>query len=147
MATKRQNILNTIQEIIRAVTIGTALVFNSESVKIGAQPPNNLETASYPQCFIYSSRETRITEEQAVIGMETWEWVVFLEIWGSDDVLEDILNAIHSAMYANYKFDDIAEYSERIGIDFQTIDPTQQIESMVIPYRIIYRNINGNMEL
>jgi hypothetical protein len=146
MATKRQSTLSRIQEIIRAATIDGETIFDSDSVKLSKQPPVNLSTATFPQCFIYSGPETRLLDERAVIGKESWEWLVFLEVWGSDNVLEDLLNAIHSAMFADYKFTNTVEYSERIGVDFQTVDPTMQLESMVIPYRIIYRNAKGNME-
>jgi len=50
-------------------------------------------------------------------------------------------------MYANYKLGNYAEWSERMGVDFLTIDPTKQIEDMIIPYRIIYRHTLGDMEV
>jgi len=146
MATKRQTILSNIQTIIRAVAIDGEAVFESSSVKLSKQPPSELATATFPQCYIYSGPEQRVEDERAVVGKETWEWIVYLEIWGSDDVMEDILNAIHSAMFADYKFTHTAEWSSRIGADTQTVDPTYQIESMVIPYKVFYRNVNGNME-
>lgn len=146
MATKRQDILTRVQEIIRSVTINGETVFEEYSVKLDKNPPTDLATASFPQCFIYSGSETRFLDERAVIGKERWEWIVVLEIWGNDSVLEDILNAVHAAMFADNKFDNVADYSERIGVDFQTVDPTMQLESMVLPYRVIYKHAQGDME-
>lgn len=143
--TKRQNILETIQDTIEAIVDGDgAKVFND--VSIGKEPPNELENKSLPCCYIWSDRETRYTEgEEAVIGKETWEWFVIIEIWSLDKDRETLLNYIHTAMYNDYRIGNYAEYSERWGVDLFTIDPEKRLELMLIPYRIIYRHELGVM--
>lgn len=141
--TKRQSILNKIKTVIQSIP-------NFKTVEQGSAqiPTTDIETSPLPACFITSDRETKYLDgENAVIGSETWEWYVVLLVRAVDADLEDLLNLIHTAMHTNYKLGNYAEWSERMGVDFLTIDPTKQIEDMIIPYRIIYRHNLGNMEV
>ena len=141
--TKRQYILNKIKTVIQGIS-------NFKTVEVGSAKilTTDIETSPLPACFIYSDKETKYLEgENAVIGKETWEWYVVLLVRAIDADLEDLLDLIHTEMYANYKLGNYAEWSERMGVDFLTIDPTKQIEDMIIPYRIIYRHTLGDMEV
>jgi len=144
MSTKRQDILVSIKAILDGITLNGQRIFNS--VVLGRVPPSGTENVPYPVCFVYSDRETRITEGiEAVIGQESWTWNVVIEIWAGDAIMESLLKEIHEAMFANYKFDNLAEYSERIGVDFLIIDPSTTITAMLVPYQIIYRHPIGVM--
>jgi hypothetical protein len=145
MSTKRQITLNNIKNIITNITSGGNVLF--KHVGITRIPPTELDTVAFPAAFIYSDRETKFFDgENAVIGSETWDWSIIIEVWAQDKDMEDILNSIHSAMYADYKFSNTVEWSERVGVELFTIDPTRSVEAMLVPYRVIYRNILGNME-
>lgn len=142
--TKRQNILAAIKTIVEGITSGGSRVF--PYVDINKIPPTELETVPFPACFIYSDREMKYTEgENAVIGSETWEWYIMLEVWALDKDMETLLSDLHTAMYANYDFDENAEWSERMGIDFYTVDPEMRLEAMVLPFRVVYRHNLGDM--
>lgn len=144
MSTKRQTILARIDTDITAITSGGSTVFKTVDVK---RPTiADLETASLPACYIYSDREARVPEgNDYVIGKETWEWFIVLEVWAMDSDMEDLLNKIHTAMYADYKLNDNVSWSEREGVDFFVIEPDQRLEGMVIPYRVVYRHSLGDM--
>jgi len=142
--TKRQDILNKIKEIIEAVQLDGLTLFNS--VKTTRMPPSDIETTAFPVCYVYSDRETLLVEgEKAVIGQETYDWFIMLEVWASDTEMEDILQVIHNAMAANYKFSNLASFSERLGVDFMIVDPSTQLTAMLIPYHIVYRHSFGAM--
>lgn len=144
MSTKRQVILERIGEIIRGITSDSSVVF--KHVSTSKIPPVSLETVALPACFVYSGAETKVNSgSEAAIGSETWSWIVTLEVWGQDSVMESLLNLIHSAMYNDYTFNNNAEWSERIGVDFLIVDPTQQLEVMLINYNVIYRHTLGDM--
>lgn len=141
---KRQTILAAVKTILEGITSGG--VRTIPHVEISKIPPVDLETVALPCCFIYSDRETKYLEgDNAVIGSETWEWYIMLEVWALDKEMETLLSSIHSAMYANYEFTNTAEWSERMGVDFYTVDVEQRLEAMIIPYRVIYRHQLGSM--
>jgi hypothetical protein len=145
MATTRQDILTVIKSTIEGI-VASNDVRRFKSVILGRMPPSNTQNVPYPTCFIYSDRETRIDEGiEAVIGMETWSWMVVLEVWASDAIMESLLNDIHTAMYTNRYFSNHACYSERVGIDFLIVDASNQITAMLVPYRIVYRHKLGDM--
>jgi len=144
MSTKRQIILEEIKKLLEGIVDNTGKrIF--PHVEVSRIPPTSLDTVPYPTIFIYSDRETRLEDDRAVNRQETWEWFIVLEVWAYDKDMEDLLNYIHTAMYANYRFSNTAEYSSRMGVDFFTLDPTKRLESMAISYRVIYRHSLGNM--
>lgn len=143
--TTRQNILNSIKTTLEAIVDGDS-VARFKNVTLGRIPSISLDTTPLPCIIVYTEREERIQEgEEAVIGKESWDWTVILEVWAYDKDSEDVLNWIHTAMYANYKFDNYAIYSERMGVDFLTIDAENRLDAMLIPYRIVYRHTLGAM--
>jgi len=110
------------------------------------QSPINLDTVPLPAIFYYSGREIRLeSDDRAVIGKENWEWYITLEVWAQNTDMEELLEDIHEALYSNYTLGRHAEWSERMGVDFVTIDPAEHLQAMVIPYRVIYRHNLGNM--
>lgn len=144
MSTKRENILKAVGTIISGIKSEGKTVF--KTVTVAKIPPVELETVAFPACFIYSGGETKLVEgNSAVVGSETWDWNIILEVWAMDIQMETLLNLIHSAMFADYKLDNNAEWSERIGVDFMVVDPTRQIEAMFITYRVLYRHLLGDM--
>jgi len=144
LSTKRQDILARIKTDIEAITDDSDnTVF--KFVDITKIPPTSLDVVPFPSCFIYSDRETRLEDDRAVIGRENWEWYVILEVWALDKDMEELLEYLHEKLFSDYTLNSLASYCERMGVDFFTIEPTRRLESMVIPYRILYRHTQGDM--
>lgn len=142
--TTRQQILDELKRLMEeAADDSSSPLF--KQVELTRTAPPDLETISLPACFIYSDREFRLEDDKAVIGKETWEWFVVIEVWAMYEELETILKFIHAKIYDNYTIGGYVNWAERTGVDFLTIDPTRNIESMAIPYRIIYRHTSGAM--
>lgn len=144
MATTRQNILDTIKTMLEAIVDANGTTVFKD-VSIGKESLTELENKSLPCCYIWSDKEVRLEDDESVIGKETWEWFIIIEVWALDKTMESLLNYIHTAMYADYKFNNYASYSERWGADFLTIDPEKRLEIMMVPYRIVYRHTLGVM--
>jgi len=142
--TTRQHILDKIKSLLEEIADDSSN-FIFKQVEITRTTPPNIETVPLPACFIYSDREYRVEDERAVVGKETWEWYVILEVWALYEDLEKILQFIHNKIFENYSLGDYASWAERMGIDFYTISPDRDVESMAIPYRILYRHTNGVM--
>lgn len=142
--TVRQEILAEIKTTLENIVDSS---YNQVFKFVGdTKSPINLDTVPLPAIFYYSGREIRIeTDDRAVIGKENWEWYITLEVWAQDMDMEELLEYIHEALYANYVLGNHAEWCERMGVDFFTIDPNEQLQAMVIPYRVIYRHNLGNM--
>jgi hypothetical protein len=138
MATKRQDILDRIKVLIDGITT----VKGSE---INKSTPVDIETIPLPYVFIFSGPEARVTDERAVIGFETWEWKVVLEVWGRDQDMEALLGEIHSAMYSDYGFSNSAVISYRTGVDMLMVDVEKSLEVMIVDYEVLYRHIKGVM--
>jgi hypothetical protein len=142
--TKRQTMLAYLQTIMEA-TVDDAGVAVFKHVELTRTGPPDLETVAYPACFIYSDREYRLEDERSVVGSETWEWYIIIEVWAVESTLEAILEFVHKKIYDNYTLNNNANWAERMGVDFLTIDPAQSLESMAIPFRIVYRHTLGLM--
>lgn len=145
MATTRQNILETIKTDLEGIIDTETHEAVFKYVSVARIPPTELDTVPLPACFIYSESEKRITDERSVMGRETWEWIVVLEVWALDKDLENLLEYIHETLYADYRFGNYAQGSHREGVDFFTIDTTMRTEGMVIPYNIQYCHVAGAM--
>lgn len=137
MSTQRQLILDRIKTILEGVS-------SLKNVEINKTGPVDLETVAFPCAFIYSDRETKIGDDRSVIGKENWEWMINIEVWSSDDqVQETLLGEIHTAMAADYTIGGYAVTSDRISATMYVLDPERAINSMVLDYQVIYRHKVG----
>lgn len=138
--TKRKEILNRLKEDMEDLGI-----FDSVLVRQPGLP--DLEKVQFPCVFIYSGVENRLTDQRSVIGYETWEWRVNIEVWekGEEDQNEDILALIHKKLYDDSSLGGHCEYCERLGSDFWVLEPEHFWSSMIVPYTILYRHLNGVM--
>jgi hypothetical protein len=142
--TTRQHILDDLKTIVEEIADDSSNpVF--KQVELTRTIPSDLETVALPACFIYSDREYRVEDERAVIGKETWEWYIVLEVWAVEEEMEALLKFIHAKLYDHYTVNNYVHWAERMGVDFLTIDPTKSIESMALPYRLVYRHSLGVM--
>lgn len=143
--------MTTRQEILAEVQTTLENILDTSDVQVfkyigDSKSPIELDTIPLPAIFFYSDKEIRIeNDDRAAIGKENWEWYITLEVWAQDKDMEELLSFIHTAMYTNYTLGHHAEWCERVGVDFFTIDPTAQLQAMVVPYKIIYRHVLGNM--
>jgi hypothetical protein len=143
--TTRQAILDTLKELVEAV-VDDSSNYIFKQVEVTKTVPPDIETIQLPACFIYSDREYRLeNEERATIGSENWEWYVTLEVWAAYEDLETILKFVHTKIYDNYTLGNYASWASRVAVDFLTVDPTKDIESMAISYRLVYRHKLGVM--
>lgn len=136
--TTRENILAQIKTTLEAVVGMT-------EVQVNRTIPVDIETVGFPCAFVYSGKETRLTDDRAVIGKENWEWEILIEVWGRDEDMEALLGLVHTAMYNDYSIGGHAEYSYRTGVDMLTIDPERSLEAMLLTYSVIYRHTKGVM--
>jgi len=137
--TTRANILTTIKTILEGVS---AL----QEVQVNKNTLIDMETVKMPCAFVYSGVERRIVEPNySVIGYETWDWSIAIEVWAQDSDMEVLLGAIHEKMHSGETMSGYAVTSFRTGADIYVIDPTQAMEAMLIDYSIIYRHIKGGM--
>ncbi len=138
MSTTRENILDTIKTNITAVT-------GISSASLLQPSPVDLDTIAMPAAFIYTGAEVRLADNRAVIGYETWQWEVFIEVWARDTDMEALLGLIHSKMYLDEEIGNYAVISYRTGVDMQVVDPEQSLQVMLITYEVIYRHVKGTM--
>ncbi len=138
--TKRKAILTSIQGVVQDIG-------EFQTVLIKQPTPQDLEKALFPCAFIYGGVETKLLDNRSVIGYETWEWRVTIEVWtkGEVDQTEDILALIHKAMFDNDSLDGNCEYCTRVGVDFWVLEPEHFWSSMIVPYTVLYRHTNGVM--
>lgn len=134
--TTRQNILDNIKDTINGVR-------DIKSVEIDRMTPPDMENTAFPAAFIYSDSESRI--DNGVIGQETWDWIIAIEVWARNTELEDLLQDIHSEMHDDYDRGGYADYSFRTGVEFFYIDPAKDIKGMVITYLVRYQHTLGTM--
>lgn len=138
MTTTRVNILERIKTDLTAVS-------GVQYVDLLQPSPVDLDTIDMPAIFIYTGPEVRLSDNRAVIGYESWQWNVVLEVWTRDTDMEALLGKIHAAMFADEEIGNFAVTSYRTGVDMQIIDPEQSLQAMIIEYEIIYRHIRGVM--
>lgn len=136
--TTRQNILTHLQATLEAVD-------TVKYVELERAKPIDLDTLPIPCVFVYSGEERRVRDERAIIGQETWDWFLTLEVWTNDDP-EIILGKIHKAMYDDRFFGNHAVDSERDSIEgIYIIDEDSNIKSMMLNYIVTYRHTLGTM--
>jgi len=138
MSTKREQILDYVKTQLEAVS-------GINEVTINQVNPVDLETVKLPCIFIYFGRETRLAAGQGVIGYETWELELNLEVWGMNEDMEDLLGKIHTKMHSVETMGGLLKTSYRTGVDMLVIDPEQALQAMSIDYLLIYQHIKGTM--
>jgi len=135
--TTRMNILNTIKSVLEGVSA-------IQEVQVNRNTLVDMDTISMPCAFVFSGAEVRITDSTyAVIGYETWDWTVSIEVWAQDTDMEELLGDIHTAMHNNEHLSTYAVTSFRTGVDHFVVDPTQLLAGMLLDYSIIYRHRKG----
>lgn len=145
MSTTRQNILSSIKTTLEAIKDSNGKRRFTTIKTEDKQAPPSLDVTPLPLIFVWTDRENRVEDDRAVIGKETWEWYIVLEVWAKDKDMEELLSYIHTAMYNNDDFDHYACFSDRISVDFLTLDTTKQLEAMLVSYRVLYRHTRGVM--
>jgi len=139
--TKRQSIINRLKTIVKQVkSLEVVETDKLSSIKLNSVP--------LPAAFIYGGNETRVENENAIIGYETWLWDVYIEVWTVFDVdVEDILKDVHTLVYNDYTLGGYAVIADRIGAEIFTVDPEKDIAGILISYRVLYRHVRGTPEV
>jgi hypothetical protein len=137
--TKREQIL----EVIKTIFEGTRLF---KTVKIENFDLIDLQKTALPVAYIYKGKEVRADDsDRGTIGFETWDWTVVIEIWAKDGDLEDFLDTIHTAMFANYRFNGLARYSYRTSAEPFMVETSMMVHGMSITYQVLYEHPQGQM--
>jgi hypothetical protein len=105
----------------------------------------DIDNVVFPSVFIYSGPETRLKDDRAAIGYENWEWKVFLEVYGENLDLEDMLAKIHRVIFEDYRLDGNAVEAARAGVEMWVVDPDRVLSAMLIEYNVVYRHPLGVM--
>lgn len=138
MSTTRQNILTQLETVLEAIS-------SVKYVELERSKPIDLDVLPIPCIFVYTGDEKRVVDERAVIGKETWDWNVVLEVWTNTDP-EDILNDIHTAMYTNRTLGGYAINTIRDSLEgIYVIDEDANVKSLILNYSITYRHTLGIM--
>lgn len=139
MPTIRENILAEVQAIISDESLGF------KHVEINRSTPVDIDMIAFPACFIGSGPEEVAADELQVIGAETFEWEIVLEVWlrKGNDTDEVMLGKIHTAMFANYNMSGNAAFSHRTGFTPLTLDPARFLRAMRVTYDVVYRHKLG----
>jgi hypothetical protein len=138
MSTTRQLILNQLEIVLKAVS-------SVKYVELERSIPIDLDTLPLPCVFVYSGKENRVKDERAVIGKETWDWEVSLEIWTNGNV-ESIIGEIHSALWTNRSLGGYSVMTIRDSIEgIYVIDEDSDTKSIILNYIITYRHALGIM--
>lgn len=135
MTTRRADILDQVEANL--LTVATI-----KEIKSGKVVVVDLDTVAFPCAWVFAGPDTRI---DGVIGYETWDWVVYVEVWAKDTDMEALLGEIHSAMYIGRKMNGLADNTVRTGSEMFTVDPEQSVEGMLIPFKIEFKHVKGIM--
>jgi len=132
---KRNRILQLIANAVKSIPY-------IKTVEVDRINAVDITKTSLPAIFIYGGNDKSIDD---VIGMETWDWEISVEVWAKGKDMEDILADIHKKLHAiNGKTGEINTIT-RTSSEMFVVDPTKLIKGMLLKYSVIYRNPLGDM--
>lgn len=117
-----------------------------QTVEIRDSSILDLDIKPLPGAFIYSGAEVKLLgagNRSSIIGCENWEWSISVAVWARDTDMEDLLQTIHTAVYANRTLTSACIDCERMGVDMLMIDAEESLKAMIIDYKILYRHTAG----
>jgi len=59
--------------------------------------------------------------------------------------MEDLLNDIHTTLFADERLGNYADKSFRTGVDLLFLDPERSLQDMIIEFEILYKHLKGVM--
>jgi hypothetical protein len=106
--------------------------------EIGKISPIDLDTTPLPAIFVFSGNQRRVP---GIIGCDTWEWPVILEVWAKDTVVEDLIGKIYIKMMDNEHRSidggpNNAEESYLSSIDIHLVDPTRRLVAFSLEFTV-----------
>jgi hypothetical protein len=131
----RSNILSNIEAVLKAVTGQVA-----DSVFVGKLEQVDLDAADLvlPLTFAIQGPEQKASKQ--VMGMETWNWTITIEVWCSDTSVETLYGVIQAAMLTDITRGGYAQKTERTGGDVLPVDPGRGMAAFQQTYQIQYRH-------
>jgi hypothetical protein len=135
-ATKRQQILSSIANTLCQVSA-------IQTVSINKSDPVDLDTIPMPACFVYSGPQNRAGDDDTIMGYETFEWTVIVEVFAENVDMETLLGQIHNKMFFNCHQSGTAEFSWLSGVNIFLIDPLRQLQMMSLEFYVLYRHPMG----
>lgn len=138
MSTKREQILDRVKTTLETVsTINT--------VEVNKMTMVDMNTIALPSAFIFPSSEERVQqgEDNAVIGRETWDLNIVIEVWTKSTTVETLLGEIHTAMYADRYLNNLADWSWRTGSELFVVDISKELWGISLSYTIRFSHPQG----
>lgn len=134
----RQNLLDAISSTLQTVN-------DINSVTINRPMAQDFETVTMPAAFIYSGQSKLAVPDYQTIGYETYEWLVFIEIYGHEDLdLEKMLADVHTALFTNQMLGGYAMYSQVTGTDMlEAVSSDRSFSGLLIEFSVMYRHVQG----
>ena len=135
--TVRQNIIANMNTVLTAIS-------GINYVESNRTTPVKLDDVALPACFIYSGAQVQILSgAEAVIGYETWDWDVIVEIYTKTTSPEALLQAIYNALYTSRSRAGYALRTTLMSVDPLDFDPTGEYTGLMLVFRVAYRNVSG----
>lgn len=133
--TVRASILTNIDTTLKTVT---GLV--DASIYVGKMEQVDLDAVDLvlPLTFAIQGPEQKASEQ--VMGMETWNWTITIEVWCAQASVETLYGAIQTAMLTDITRGGYARKTERISGDALPIDPGRGLSAFQLTYQIQYRH-------
>ena len=135
--TVRQNIIANMNTVLTAIS-------GINYVESNRTAPVKLDDVALPACFIYSGVQVQILSgAEAVIGYETWDWDVIVEIYTKTTSPEALLQTIYNALYTSRSHAGYALRTTLMSVDPLDFDPTGEYTGLMLVFRVAYRNVSG----
>ncbi len=134
----RSDILGNIETVLKAIV---GLI--PEQVYVGKLQDVSLNDPSValPVVFVIQGSEQKVPEP--VMGFETWNWTVSIEVWCLDTSVETLYSAIQSALTADITRGGFSRKFERTSGDVLAVDAARGISAFQQTYQIQYRHPYG----
>jgi hypothetical protein len=137
-STTRKKILNRFETLMKSIS-------DFKYTEINRMTIVDIDTVPFPSVFIYSGQENRLKDDRAAIGYENWDWRVFLEVWGENADMEEMLRKIHRTVFEDYTLGGNCFEAVRMGAEMWVVDPDRILTAMLIEYSVTYRHPLGIM--
>lgn len=112
-----------------------------EEVEINEVAPADLDDKPFPCSFVFSGPSVKV--QRACIGFETWDWSVVVETWIQEDDPEEWIERLHKKLAEDYTRGGNSTESYLIDTDIITLNPTKELQSVVLIWRVRYSHKVG----
>lgn len=142
MASRRQDILDNIEsELLDITELKTVIMHQPYAVDI--------ETIELPSASVWTLSESESGETSGLVGYETWDWFIGIEVWFFADVddTEDLLKIVVDKLYEEPQRGGCAIATQRMSVDpFEVYnDRETNVRGFALQIKVTYFNKYGDM--